>query len=1068
MKISGRSGTRELLKKFMEDESESIQEYINVVNRFLTDSVENISYLSVDNKLMQRLPELFGTRFRVVDLKNDMTPLKPFSGIIKDMNLPDSEIEARMYFLQKDAFSSYLLEGRCRERIDLISEQEFHYEKTLMQDSVSEMVSRNLKTDYLFINAQYMFDEGFEILKKVETLGTEGKLVFCFDSVRSGLVSPSVTSFLGYIGKRKNFLHVAKDEEHLFVPEETGLLPEGSYGHSDVYKEITDFDVICDSLKNFRLMLAYEQALSFCSWVKEHMRLLPFSPLQKIMLYKEISQIQNEAGNPDEAVLYLNKIIDYQKNDDMETWAFFYMAWVFTKKKSNSMARKYALLAQKRLSVDEESPLYALSLMIEYYVMDKTASSDIIQKYMAALEKLENAGLYNNYVATAVKLPWELYGKKDEQEKVFAILDRCFSYSTLLGNKHLYSSACHWKAIVLSHCGDIKETMGYYEVADKLRTEIGEVGPLLAIRNGLSYELLNSALYIKAYDTVNAVAEKLYQVKDFSSVIDTLKNLGYAIFFARHFDKADGIFSMILRLLDMFHLTNSANNSFLPSVNDILMYRSLVSLDRGDFMQARTNCLTIARNNMYMASVDSPLLHLVKAVLLAQEKKTEAAFNEFSIGIKEFEDANEHQEHKIVFMYFEFSKYLKRLGMEKESAEYLSKGFSMAERHGFSYYTKKKPSMTVDEYIAGREMIEPLKIRLDLLFEKAEKDKLLDMLHGRILEYRFLNKIRSYSVESSEIEKYLGKVCSAIFEHTMADGIFFAEKVDNEWKELYSANESTDGFASKDLFAKHSEKILRLKNSQLVFDKESGMYFSNISKYDFTGGLIIIAENASILDSEAQEILNIALTNIQAQIVMVRQNEHLLFVSTTDQLTRLKNRHSLQAYLFSESERIANTLERKNELLKYTVAFMDMDRFKFYNDTYGHNAGDFLLSCFASLLKSEARKNDFVARYGGDEFVIVMADTDEKEAETFRKRIWNGLQKENFFVPKLKSFLNVEKLDITEEQFLGFSMGLCSNCDVEDHSDLVSVMDNADKALYHVKENSKGGIAYWKNIRKKS
>ena len=147
---------------------------------------------------------------------------------------------------------------------------------------------------------------------------------------------------------------------------------------------------------------------------------------------------------------------------------------------------------------------------------------------------------------------------------------------------------------------------------------------------------------------------------------------------------------------------------------------------------------------------------------------------------------------------------------------------------------------------------------------------------------------------------------------------------------------------------------------------------------------------------------------------------------------------------------------------------MDMDRFKFYNDTYGHNAGDFMLSCFASLLKSEARKNDFVARYGGDEFVIVMADTDEKEAEIFRKRIWKGLQKENFFVPKLRSFLNVEKLDITEEQFLGFSMGLCSNCDVEDPSDLVSVMDNADKALYHVKENFKGGIAYWKNIRKKS
>ena len=54
-----------------------------------------------------------------------------------------------------------------------------------------------------------------------------------------------------------------------------------------------------------------------------------------------------------------------------------------------------------------------------------------------------------------------------------------------------------------------------------------------------------------------------------------------------------------------------------------------------------------------------------------------------------------------------------------------------------------------------------------------------------------------------------------------------------------------------------------------------------------------------------------------------------------------------------------------------SIAFMDMDNFKYYNDTFGHEAGDLLISCMGKLLNEIFRKVDFVSRYGGDEFVIV-------------------------------------------------------------------------------------------------
>jgi diguanylate cyclase (GGDEF)-like protein len=90
----------------------------------------------------------------------------------------------------------------------------------------------------------------------------------------------------------------------------------------------------------------------------------------------------------------------------------------------------------------------------------------------------------------------------------------------------------------------------------------------------------------------------------------------------------------------------------------------------------------------------------------------------------------------------------------------------------------------------------------------------------------------------------------------------------------------------------------------------------------------------------------------------------------TDPLTGLPNRWALE-------ERLQSAMEVA-ELAKTPVALamVDIDHFKEYNDTFGHPAGDTLLSSLASLMMSEVRPADLVARYGGEEFCFVMPDTD--------------------------------------------------------------------------------------------
>lgn len=119
----------------------------------------------------------------------------------------------------------------------------------------------------------------------------------------------------------------------------------------------------------------------------------------------------------------------------------------------------------------------------------------------------------------------------------------------------------------------------------------------------------------------------------------------------------------------------------------------------------------------------------------------------------------------------------------------------------------------------------------------------------------------------------------------------------------------------------------------------------------------------------------------------VRDMEKL---ATTDSLTGLYNRRYLQ-------ERIREELQRSCRYkLSFSVVYMDLDRFKEVNDRFGHDQGDKVLQRTAEAICDIARKTDTVARYGGDEFVILLPETRGEEAALLASRIKSSLDMTSF------------------------------------------------------------------------
>jgi len=136
---------------------------------------------------------------------------------------------------------------------------------------------------------------------------------------------------------------------------------------------------------------------------------------------------------------------------------------------------------------------------------------------------------------------------------------------------------------------------------------------------------------------------------------------------------------------------------------------------------------------------------------------------------------------------------------------------------------------------------------------------------------------------------------------------------------------------------------------------------------------------------ELARAVELAVAKRRIEKVVVLHRRELERRANTDALTGLFNRHRLEDELSVAALRAI----QRNEA--YAVAVVDIDHFKHINDTRGHDAGDAVLVEFANMLRACVREKDILARYGGDEFVIIMPGASASTRSRFMQRLQSAL-----------------------------------------------------------------------------
>ncbi|MEP6469394.1 MAG: diguanylate cyclase [Chloroflexota bacterium] len=153
--------------------------------------------------------------------------------------------------------------------------------------------------------------------------------------------------------------------------------------------------------------------------------------------------------------------------------------------------------------------------------------------------------------------------------------------------------------------------------------------------------------------------------------------------------------------------------------------------------------------------------------------------------------------------------------------------------------------------------------------------------------------------------------------------------------------------------------------------------------------------------------------------------------ATHDRLTGIANRETLLTTLVAEVERAS----RHHSWL--SVAFIDIDRFKPINDTYGHNSGDAVLRQVASLIAGNIRASDMFGRYGGEEFMLILPETPHDEAVVLAEKLRNLIMQQPLVIA------GKERVRVT------ISIGIAG--DVGSQLQVDALVDQADAAMYAAK-----------------
>ena len=344
----------------------------------------------------------------------------------------------------------------------------------------------------------------------------------------------------------------------------------------------------------------------------------------------------------------------------------------------------------------------------------------------------------------------------------------------------------------------------------------------------------------------------------------------------------------------------------------------------------------------------------------------------------------------------------------------------------------------------------------DLIEEAEENKKLIENAMNELL---VLDNSRAVLLQHL-LEDYLPSVfsmTSQMMSKSSAESTPLIERTVGHRNKLFEYFEAYERKIEEQLKATVVNTRIEIQNSTITVT----ISFLFVSLILSIGSIIIVRNTSSKLQNLMDFALQVEKGNYNYKIDSNTQNEFSSLVNalnsmagsikqSTDQLNHMAHYDSLTAVPNRRAimDRLNSEIKSVNRH-KYHLSFCmcDIDKFKYVNDTYGYQVGDFVINTFAQILKQQVREEDIVGRYGGDEFFIILPHTMCNDGSIVLERIRKKLEQYKFQSENNETFTVTGSFGIAQ---------------LDEGDEINAIVKKADDALYQAKEGGRNCVSSYK------
>ena len=1024
-----------------------------------------------------------------------------FSDIEYSAFLSDCDV----YPLHVNIFKTYFECGTCR-RVETIVRNEAEYEHALfitdlikIFNTIADVVPLLL----IFDNLQYCERSLLEFLEKLTHTNTEKHFSVLADFNEKYEVDEYIQDMWDLFSRRietKNMMlywefdsMIVSDNRHIpFVPDKAF------------------FGVYLIMLNNMINMLCLKQALMYFDTIRQKLESgdMFVTAKERYIFYNIYGNALFLHGDYDEAI-EMSEIMRgvYITNKDLHEINFEYnfnelacLANIY--KRDEAKAMDYVLECKRIAYGSGDGFLMFQADLLRYKAMMRGWAQDYLVSAFGVSYEIDNDFLslsrkyeYLNNLAYVVA-----FGYGNDQTYYRDSLNFCESREHVVTSTNIAKELKNDYLLLLMWEKHIRFTIryGYYNVADyyykcqlKVYEQADNMREAGIIYNGLGYNRIIMGHYNYASDFFNSAIDVWYKLGFADEIGMTLYNMALNEILMDEYGVAIDMLTTTIRVMKYLDQLNLeyCNMSKLYGMLVYCNYKLHIEYNAQFYlnkMEYILHHLLFPEGTPDYTSWDNELFlfYISKALLLKKSNPEEAQ--------RFFDKAKYHMERAddlyfFVYMIFaiEQSAFYKEKGEMDNFKAVLNKCIDHFKKHNCMEKADRLFAILNNKNVATQKIGSGLKkvssFQLIELARRVGSEIELDTQNKNI---RFLSSWQKLMNRDDidNVESLYKKSVKLIKRNFNVNNIFMftvdGENIVSNFSEKsielrgVRLNNVIDFFRTphhpfvitrtEKRFYDYSDFISNFGVNQVfsmmcipVYDKEqlNHLFIAYINSHDN------FVHNYDQLDEDDLNIIKFAFRQLidstrrlKSRLEIQEMNAKLEKTSVTDMLTGLLNRQGFAKYLDEEFDKLA--AKNKTREIPTTVLYIDLDNFKFYNDTFGHDIGDVLLVSFSKLFKDIVGETGYSVRYGGDEFLVILPDADESEGVKVAKDIYRKLDETNGFEGEIKSKMGHD-FEVPKNRRVNCSIGIATSQEAS-MAAVTEALKCADSALYVVKKSTKG------------